>query len=283
LTLLHDIKHPVAASVLRHLEDKVEANGDMNAEPVTITEIISVPGSGVQGHWVEAELTIRAGSPDWLNIQIEDTKHTLLCITINNVHSATFRLIDRPRDTAQLVISKLHNRGITTHMISGDTQGAVDNIAHTLGIPRPNTKARCKPDGKKNYVSDLQDLGKVVMFVGDGTNDSIALKQAHVGVHINQTDASDVAKRAADVVLMTTRLPDILILLDISHAAYRRIILNFVWSGVYNVSAVLLAAGVFTGLLQEARIDPQFAGLGELVSVLPVVFIAFQMSWKHFR
>jgi P-type E1-E2 ATPase len=168
-------------------------------------------------------------------------------------------------------------------MISGDAQGAVDDIAHTLGIPRRNTKARCKPDGKKHYVSDLQDLGRVVMFVGDGTNDSIALKQANVGVHINQSSSTDVAKSAADIVLMTNRLYDILILLDISRAAYRRIILNFIWSGVYNVFAVALAAGVFTCLLEEARIDPQFAGLGELVSVLPVVLIAFQMRWKQYR
>jgi cation transport ATPase len=277
------VKHPVATSVLRHLEGEVGLDCETKDDSIAVTNISSVPGSGVQGRWADTGLEVRAGSPDWLNVRIEDTKHTLFCVTINDVHNATFRLIDRPRDTARLVISRLHDRDIATHMISGDTQGAVDNIAHTLGISRPNTKACCKPDGKKNYVSDLQDSGKVVMFVGDGTNDSIALKQANVGVHINQTDSSDVAKSAADIVLMTTRLHDILVLLDISRAAYHRIILNFVWSGVYNVSAVLLAAGVFTGLLQEARIDPQFAGLGELVSVLPVVFIAFQMRWKHFR
>lgn len=282
LSLLQDVKHPVAAGVLRHLEKDVAADTEKEIDSTAVVDTTSIPGSGVQGHWARTGLMIRAGSPEWLGIEVEDSKCTLLCVAIGDVHSATFKLQDRPRHTAQLVINKLHARGITTHMISGDSQGAVDDMAHTLGIPKRHTKARCKPDGKSNYVCDLQTPGRIVMFVGDGTNDSIALKQANVGVHINQSSSSDVAKSAADVVLMTTRLHDVLILLDISRAAYRRIIMNFSWSAVYNVSAILLAAGAFTSILKEARIDPQYAGLGELVSVLPVVLIAFQMRWRQY-
>jgi len=179
-----------------------------------------------------------------------------------------------------MVIEKLHARGIQVHLLSGDNESAVADMAGALYIRRENTKSGCKPEGKMNYVKDLQELGKVVMFVRDGTNDSVALKQAHVGVHVNQ--GSDVAKSAADVVLMTTRLHDILILLDISSAAYHRIVLNFMWSALYNLIAILLAAGAFVTVRDGVRIKPQYAGLGELVSVLPVVLIAFQMRWRNY-
>jgi Cu2+-exporting ATPase len=206
--------------------------------------------------------------------------NTMCYYTYDGDLRASFELMDHPRPGAEMVIQKLLARGIKVHMLSGDTAGAVTSIANRLYIPEGNTKACCKPEGKMNYVRDLQTPGKVVMFVGDGTNDSVALKQAHVGVHLNQ--GSDIAKSAADVVLMTTRLHDILILLDISFAAYRRILLNFSWSALYNVVAILLAAGALVKLGDQIRIKPQWAGVGELASVLPVVLIAFQMRWRDY-
>jgi heavy metal translocating P-type ATPase len=280
MSLLRDVTHPVAAGVLRHLEQEETAN-PASVQHKSVVDITSVPGSGLYGTCEESGLQVRAGSPEWLCVEVGESSCTVLSVTIGDVLSATFKLKDRPRHTAQMVVEKLHARGIETHMISGDGQGAVDDIAHTLGIPKRNSKSRCKPEGKMNYIRDLQALGKVAMFVGDGTNDSVALKQADVGVHINQGN-SDVAKSAADVILMTSRLHDVLILLDISRAAYRRIILNFLWSVLYNVVAILLAAGAFTRIMKNARINPQYAGLGELVSVLPVVLIAFQMRRRDY-
>ena len=58
--------------------------------------------------------------------------------------------------------------------------------------------------------------------------------------------------------------------MDLSKAACQRIILNFARAFIYNVIAVLLAAGAFVG----ARIAPQYAGLGELVNVRPLILTA---------
>jgi Cu2+-exporting ATPase len=279
VSLLKDIAHPVSVGVMRHLSEDKSTNRDF--EPLEVTDITSLPGKGVRGRCAETGAEVCAGNANWLNVNEPGRAVSTMCyVTINAEVCAIYELTDRPRPTAAMVIEKLHARGIDVHMISGDTEGAVSDIAGALHIRRENTKSRCKPEGKMNYVKDLQKPGKVVMFVGDGTNDSVALKQANVGVHVNQ--GSDVAKSAADVVLMTTRLHDVLILLDISGAAYRRIILNFSWSALYNVVAVLLAAGAFVQAGEQIRIEPQWAGLGELVSVLPVVLIAFQMRWRNY-
>lgn len=86
---------------------------------------------------------------------------------------------------------------------------------------------------------------------------------------------TDVAKSAADVVLSHPSLIGIVALIDLSRASMRRVYLNFVWSFVYNLFAILLAAGAFV----TVRIPPAYAGLGELVSVLPVIAVAMQLRW----
>jgi Cu2+-exporting ATPase len=113
------------------------------------------------------------------------------------------------------------------------------------------------------------------MFIGDGTNDAIALTQANIGVHMSS--GTDIAQSAADVVLVGSDLSGILTLLAISRKAIHRIAFNFGWSFVYNTLAVLLGAGAFV----NARIPPEFAGLGELVSVLPVVIAAALLRWSR--
>jgi heavy metal translocating P-type ATPase len=274
--LLEDVKHPVAAAVFNWLQ-KEPRHAEQGAINYTaIIDINSVPGEGVVGLCKDSRLEVRAGNPQWLGVHVMESEHTLLCVTVSGILSATFRLQDRSRHGAERVVKLLGERGITVHLISGDCEGAVKEIAHTLNIPKLHTQCRLKPGDKQKYVQNLQRDGKVVMFVGDGTNDSVALKQADVGVHMNH--GSDVAKSASDVVLMTTRLHDVLILLDISKAAYRRIITNFAWSAIYNVVAILMAAGAFV----EVRIEPAYAGLGELVSVLPIFLIAFQMKWRGY-
>ena len=55
--------------------------------------------------------------------------------------------------------------------------------------------------------------------------------------------------------------------------------LNFGWSAVYNLVAILFAAGAFVNV----RLPPAYAGLGEIVSVLPVVLVALQLKWFKFN
>ncbi|KAG4223431.1 hypothetical protein PC116_g28102, partial [Phytophthora cactorum] len=138
---------------------------------------------------------------------------------------------------------------------------------------------------KRAYIQEL--LGNqtgvngkeqpIVVFVGDGTNDAVALAQATIGVHVNS--GTDVAQSAADVVLMRPFLDGVLTMMDVSRAAVRRVAFNFGWSFVYNLFAILLAAGAFVNAGENARIPPEFAGLGELVSVLPVIIVAVSLRW----
>lgn len=276
LGLTTNSKHPVAKAVASHLFS-------LGIKPQVIDHIASTPGKGIEATWKGWE--VKAGNPYWLNVQdvpqvrkILTSGLSLFCVTINDNLVAVYGLQDLLRPDAIATISELHKRSISISVVSGDTEESVNSLASQLGIPPSNVLARCTPDAKRAYVKSIlvSSPKSVVLFCGDGTNDAPSLAQANIGVHMNE--GTKVAACAADAVIMRPSLKGILTLMDLSKAFHRRVVFNFAWSFVYNLFAVLLAAGAFP----HARIPPQYAGLGEVVSVVPVVAIAMQLKWKKF-
>lgn len=102
------------------------------------------------------------------------------------------------RPEAQAVVETLHRHGIEIAMITGDHATPAHALAASLGIDR--VFANVLPEEKARLVQELQEQGRHVLFVGDGINDSIALKQANISVSIS--GATTVATDTAQIVLM---------------------------------------------------------------------------------
>jgi Cd2+-exporting ATPase len=263
-------KHPVSIAIAKHLST-------LGMEPSQLKDVLSVPGHGLLA--VSDGAAVRAGNPFWLGVEDSPSVRknlalglSIFCVTIDRELVATFGLRDQLRPDALETVKELKRRSILVSLISGDNEGAVRDISVQLGIPTPLTRARCAPADKQQYIKALLRPGRgAVLFCGDGTNDAVALAQADIGVHMNE--GTDVAQSAADAVLMRPSLRRILTLIDLSNAFYRRVVFNFAWSFLYNSFAVLLAAGAFP----HARIPPRYAGLGEIVSVVPIVLVAMQL------
>jgi Cd2+-exporting ATPase len=288
LGLIGSNKHPVSAAVAAHLRG-------MGVVAETIPDPRAVTGKGIES--IDGNTTLKAGNSHWLNVSSDprvvpmlSQGYTAFCFTINNKLAAVFGLEDSLRPDALTTVEELQDAGIAIHVLSGDDDGAVRAMAQRLGIPDSNVRARCTPAAKQAYIKELltTDPAKtrsavglkraskppVVLFCGDGTNDAVALAQATIGVHMNE--GTDVAQSAADVVLMRPSLAGVLGIIAVSRKSVNRIKFNFAWSFVYNLFAVLLGAGAFV----RARIPPEFAGLGELVSVLPVIAAAVLLRWS---
>ncbi|KAI9705318.1 MAG: hypothetical protein M1820_005148 [Bogoriella megaspora] len=272
-TLLSNIKHPVSIAVKKHLEDKFISQAE-------VLHVISHPGKGVRG--MMHGKTLRAGNPRWLGLtDHSDVKYVLsqgfttFCFTVDGRLAALFGLQDSLRPDASQTVRELQRRGIEVSILSGDDDGPVSAVARQLNIT--NVRSKCTPADKQQFVRELTEKGNITVFCGDGTNDAVALAQATVGVHMNE--GTDVAQSAADVVLIRSLLSDVITLIDVSKASMLRITLNFAWSLIYNIVAFLFASGA----LIKVRIPPEFAGLGELVSVLPVIAIAMQLRWAKFN
>ncbi|KAI9172605.1 E1-E2 ATPase-domain-containing protein [Paramyrothecium foliicola] len=289
LGLLHGIKHPVSAAVAQHLQDHV-------GKPAQVSDQKVVSGKGVEGTAKDSDLFLQAGNTRWLGLDSHEEAQSFLsggfttfCFTIDGSVAAIFGLADSIRPDASTTIKTLLERNIEVHLISGDDSGAVHSVAAQLGILEANVRASCSPADKRTYIQGLLEgaapLGRdatrskkpkqpIILFCGDGTNDAVALAQATIGVHMNE-GGTEVAQSAADVVLMRPDLSGILTAITVSRKSIHRVAFNFGWSFVYNLFAILLAAGAFV----NARIPPEFAGLGEIVSVLPVIVAAVLLRW----
>lgn len=276
LGLTTNSKHPVSTAIAAHMEAS-------EIRPSRVENVVSVAGSGIEATWNGS--IIRAGNPHWLGFKDSPIVHkilplglTMFCVSMDGELVAVFGLKDFLRPDAIEAINQLKKRSVEVSIVSGDNEEAVQSVARLLDIPKSHVRFRCSPGDKQVYVKEMLAPEKsVVMFCGDGTNDAVALAQASIGMHMNE--GTDIAQSAADAVLMRPSLSGILILIDLSKAFYRRVVFNFTWAFTYNVFAILLAAGAFP----HARIPPQFAGLGEIVSVLPVIAIAMQLRWARFQ
>ena len=270
--LVSNIKHPVSVAVKKHLQSKITSKQEAS-------NVTSRTGEGVEGI-VDGKI-VKAGNSRWLGLEDHPAVkkflsqgYTMLCATVDDQLVAVFGLQDSLRSDARKTVAELQRRNIEVSIVSGDDDGPVSVIARQLGIT--SIRFRCTSADKSQFVKDLTDAGKITVFCGDGTNDAVALAQATIGVHMNE--GTDVAQSAADVVLVRSSLIDILTLIDLSKASMLRITFNFGWAFVYNTLAILFASGA----LIDVRIPPEFAGLGELVSVLPVIAIAIQLRWAQF-
>ncbi|KAF8863868.1 copper-translocating P-t [Acephala macrosclerotiorum] len=273
-------KHPVSVAIDTHLKE-------LGIQASKVEKVVSVPGKGIEAMWNNH--LIRAGNPHWLGLESSPAilkalsrGLTTFCISLDGALVAVFGLQDLLRPDAVQTISQLRKRNIEVSIVSGDNDSAVNCIALQLGIPEKNVRSRQSPGQKQEYIkcllssSSFSRREKVVMFVGDGTNDAVALAQASIGIHMNE--GTDIAQSASDVVLMRPSLQGILTLIDLSKKFHRRVVFNFAWAFIYNVFAILLAAGAFP----HVRIEPAYAGLGEIVSVLPVIGVAVGLRWAKF-
>ncbi|MDZ4132262.1 MAG: heavy metal translocating P-type ATPase, partial [Dethiobacteria bacterium] len=153
---------------------------------------------------------------------------------------ALFAVADAIREESREAVQALHDRGISVAMLTGDAQAVADSVAEEIGID--TVFAEVLPEDKASKVKELQFGGKKVAMVGDGVNDAPALATADIGVAIGA--GTDVAVEAGHIVLVRSDPRDILRIVTLSKATYRKMVQNLWWAAGYNIVAIPLAAGV---------------------------------------
>jgi Cu2+-exporting ATPase len=153
---------------------------------------------------------------------------------------AAFALADVIRPESKSALDRLHAMGIQVAMLTGDSQAVAASVAETLEIDQ--VFAQVLPEDKDKKVIELQKLGKRVAMVGDGVNDAPALARADVGIAIGS--GTDVAVESAGIILVKSNPLDVVKIMELSRASYRKMVQNLIWATGYNVIALPLAAGV---------------------------------------
>jgi Cu2+-exporting ATPase len=126
-------------------------------------------------------------------------------------------------------------------MITGDSQAVAHSVAKRIGIDE--VAAQVLPAEKASAVALFQAGSKKVAMVGDGVNDAPALATADVGIAIGA--GTDVAVESAGIVLVRSDPRDVVGAIELSRAAYRKMVQNLVWATAYNLVAIPVAAGLF--------------------------------------
>ncbi|MBE6728679.1 MAG: heavy metal translocating P-type ATPase [Ruminococcaceae bacterium] len=180
---------------------------------------------------------------------------------------------DEIKDDSKIAIENLKKASIRVVMLTGDNEITANAVAKKIGIE--NVFAGVLPNEKEEKISELMKKGRVMM-VGDGINDAVALKKAHIGVAMSR--GSDIASDCADIILTKDRLTDVFGAMNLSKKVIVNIKENLFWAFFYNCIGIPLAAGVFEKILGWG-LSPMFAAAIMSVSSVFVVTNALRLNF----
>jgi len=216
----------------------------------------ALPGLGVQGTLHGSEVYIAASyryiEENKLIVPTEIAKmvkqaakegKTEVYLITNKKVVGALGLADIVREQSKQTIATLKSMGIKTAMITGDSDEVAAYVSKQLGLDQ--YFAEVKPEDKAAKVKELQKNGQKVAMVGDGINDAPALTQADIGIAIGA--GTDVAIKSADIILVKSDPQDVVKVINLSKATYRKMLQNLGWATGYNIFAIPLAAGVLYG------------------------------------
>ncbi len=138
-------------------------------------------------------------------------------------------------------IKALHGMNVKTVMLSGDNRASAVAAARRFGIDADSVRGDLLPADKEKTVSEMREMGRAVMMVGDGINDAPALASADIGAAVY--GGTDIAANAADILLMKQGIGTVPVTLAYGRRVLRVIKQNLFWAFFYNTLGIPVAAG----------------------------------------
>ena len=287
-------EHPLAKAVIAGVEadaalyEKTKARG-------AVDDFTAVPGNGLSGildghklaggnlKFIEKVIAVNGdgesrqstGSVNELVATAEklaDKGKTALFFAEDDRLLGVIAVADVVKEDSPAAIKQLKDMGIHVVMLTGDNEKTAKAIGAQAGVDE--VIAGVLPDGKAAVVESLKSRGKVIM-VGDGINDAPALSSADIGLAIGA--GTDIAIDAADVVLMKSRLSDVVTSIRLSRATLRNIHENLFWAFIYNIIGIPLAAGVWIPIFGWT-LNPMFGAAAMSLSSFCVVTNALRLN-----
>ncbi len=263
-----DSEHIIAEAVLKYAQSK-------SIQPSPVSNFESLAGRGVKA--VVNGATYFAGGPRLLEQQkwtvpamlqpslqkAEAAGQSVIYLADEKGVVALFAVADVIREESRQAVKQLHDLGLKVAMLTGDSEAVAKAVAQELGID--TYFAQVLPENKADKVRELQRGGNKVAMVGDGVNDAPALLTADVGIAIGA--GTDVAIESAGIILVRSNPLDIVKIIRLSRATYRKMIQNLVWAAGYNVFAIPLAMGVLApiGITLDPAIGAVFMSASTVI------------------
>jgi Cu+-exporting ATPase len=282
----------LAAALARNSTHPIsQAIAKISAEKIEVADWKEIRGAGVEANLqpptsniLQPLAKMRLGSLSWLResgvdlaagekfiAEWSNQGATIVGLASDKKLLGLFAVRDTLKTNAKQIVEQLHRQGLKTFLVTGDNSLTAAAIAKQVGIAAENVFAEVRPEQKAEFVKKLQAQGERVAFVGDGINDAPALTQADLGIAVSR--ASDVAREAADIILLKSEIEAVPEALGLARATLRTIKQNLFWAFFYNALGVPLAAMGF--------ISPIFCAAAMGVSDLIVIGNALRLlRWK---
>ena len=245
-----------------------------HARGITIPETSNAKtdsGAGIRAD-VEGVGTVKVGKPDYCGLTLPDDLGdvwaiaSIVAVAVNDRPLGAFALADALKADSRAAIERLHARGISVCIMSGDNAGTVAWVARQLGIA--DARGNMSPRDKADAIHALKAAGKVVAMVGDGINDAPALAAASVSFAMK--DGADVAEHTAAATLMQHSVNQLVDALLVSRATLKNIRQNLFFAFFYNVLGIPLAA--------LGYLSPIIAGAAMALSSISVLGNALRLK-----
>ena len=266
-------EHPLAHAVVTKAEERKIPCHD-------VKEFTILPGNGIMGKI--GERIYRGGSEAYistfLSLPLEirekaslweaEGKTTLFFETGGRL-LGMIGTADTIRKDSARAVAELKKMGMKTVLLTGDNEKTAQAVGNHIGADR--VIAEVLPGDKEKVIEELQKQGKTAM-VGDGINDAPALTRAEIGIAMG--GGTDVAIDAADVILMNSRLSDVVAAIRLSRATLKNVRQNLFWAFAYNLILIPVAAGVFS----EISLNPMMAAGAMALSSVTVCLNALRLN-----
>lgn len=271
--------HPLAEAVVAYFG---------SAGNTEISGFSEIPGSGVTG--IHKDIRYYAGNlaymeslslhPDAMlsgkGMEYASRAQGTVWFADQSGILAVAAVSDRIREDAAKTVKAFAAKGISTYLVTGDSERVAAHVAEQTGVD--GYLAGAMPRTKVEFIRKLQSEGMRVAMVGDGINDSAALSVADIGIAMGC--GSDIAKESAAITVISSDLGRVYTAVSLSEATLRILRENLFWAFIYNVIAIPVAAGAlypFSGFL----LNPMIAGAAMAMSSVSV--LANSLRLKHIR
>ncbi|HID06018.1 MAG TPA: heavy metal translocating P-type ATPase, partial [Armatimonadetes bacterium] len=258
-------EHPIAQGIVQAAQER-----RLKLHPVS--EFHAIPGKGAQGGVNGASVSVV--SPGYLQengLSINDERieriaadgKTVVYVLEDGRVIGAIALADVIRSESREAIQQLKMMGIQCMMLTGDNKYVAQWVARELGLD--DFFAEVLPHEKAEVIERIRERELSVAMVGDGVNDAPALVRADVGIAIGA--GTDVAVEAADIVLVRNDPRDVVSIVKLASATYRKMLQNLLWATGYNTIAIPLAAGALYkfGILLSPAIGAVLMSLSTVI------------------
>lgn len=257
-------EHPLARAIVNHANDE----GVKLSKPESFK---AMPGMGVRAELNDESIVIGnerlifqkklSISKDMMNRAdaMREAGQVVVYAGWGGQVQGLVGLGETAREEAKDVLHQLQSRGLELGVLTGDEERAGERWQKALAIP---VKAALSPDEKMSHLVENTAM------IGDGINDGPALAASTVGLAMNH--GTDVARSAADIVLMRDDLRVVPWLFDLSKTTMRRVKENLGWAFIYNIIGV--------GLAMAGLMKPVWAALAMVMSSIFVTANAMRMN-----